>query len=218
MGRQDRRERTALDEAYKYYRELEAGATQLDIYRLNKAVRTLSFALAVSDINEFKLTKQLWKSLHQALFDKLINSSAGRVEVYDTARKELEIRTPFPERGYLRFFPERCKRSDDTNEIEIAKLYPKTQHVIKSIWESRGAFIKPSDFEQEDCGGGICFMKPIILGQEVLGEESTRGRQNAHSRWWELYWQAYCTANKRDQEQLVKQMNDLEEIWGDLYY
>jgi len=39
-------------------------------------------------------------------------------------------------------------------------------------------------------------------------------RADAHNRWWELYWQAYCATNKRDQELLTRQMNELESLWG----
>lgn len=217
MGRAERRERTALDEAYHYYRKLDSGETP-DIFSLNKAVRTLSFALAVSDMKEFKFTKQLWKRLHQALFDKLITNFSGRIAILDEQRIALEILNPLPEYGYIEFYPDGCKRLDDLNEIELGKLYPKSHSVIKRIWEERGAFIKPADFEGNDCDGGVCFMKPMVMGQEVLGEESTRGRNDAHNKWWELYWQAYCTNNKHEQQILVKQMNELETIWGNLSY
>lgn len=218
MGRQDRRERTALDEAYRYYRQLDSSEEKPDIFRLNKAVKTLSFALAVSDVSEFKLTKQLWKRLHQALFDKLISSFEGRIAIYDENRQAMEILQRLPENGFIEFYPEACRRDDDINEIELSKLYPKTYNVIKHVWEERNAFIKPQDFEGKDCDGGVCYMKPVLLGQEVLVAESNNGRADAHNRWWELYWQAYCSADKRDQDILVKQMNELEEIWGNLYY
>jgi len=218
MGRQERRERTALDEAFKYFRELDSGAQEPDIFRLNKAVKTLSFALAVSDVSEFKLTKQLWKRLHQALFDKLISNFNGRVEIYNDDRMALEIRNKVPESGFLVFFPEKCKRTDDFNEIELQKLYPKTFAVVKHVWEERGAFIKPADFEGGDCSDGVCYMKPMVPGQEVLTEESAKGRAEAHNKWWELYWQAYCSGSKKDQDHLAKQMNELESIWGNLYY
>jgi hypothetical protein len=52
----------------------------------------------------------------------------------------------------------------------------------------------------------------------VLGEESQRGRNDAHNKWWELYWQAYCTTNKHEQQMLMKQMTDLEALWGNLSY
>jgi hypothetical protein len=218
MGRTDRRERTALDEAYRYYIQLDNENLTPDIFRLNKSVKTLAFALAVADVGEFKLTKQLWKRLHQALFDKLITNFSGRIAILTEDRQELEIRNKLPETGFLVFYPDRCRRADDENEIELSKLYPKTLNAITHIWEERGAFIKPSDFEGGDCDSGVCFMKPMLLGQDKLNEESAKGRMDAHHKWWELYWQAYCTSNKRDQSILTKQMNELEAVWGNLYY
>jgi hypothetical protein len=59
MGRQDRRQRTALDEAYRYYKQLENEKSVPDIFRLNQAVKTLSFALAVADVSEFNPAGQM---------------------------------------------------------------------------------------------------------------------------------------------------------------
>ncbi len=218
MGRTERRQRTALDEAYRYYNRMESGEEPLDIYKLNKAVRTLAFALAFCDSGEFKLTRQLWKRLHQALFDKLISNFPGRIALLDETRAPLEIRSPLPDSGYIEFYPDRCRRADDVNEIELARLYPKTQGVLKRIWENQGAFVNPMDFEGADCDGGVCFMKPMVTGHEILGEESRKGKDEAYSRWWELYWQAYCTPNRRQQEVITRQMSELEAVWGNLYY
>lgn len=220
MGRTERRERTALDEAYRYFRKLDSGEEAPDVFLLNKSVKTLSFALAFSDSNEFKLTRQLWRRLHQALFDKLISNFSGQIAVFDENHKALEIRTPLPEQGFVEFHPDRCKRNDDINEIEISRLYPKTYTVVKRLWEQRSAFIKPSDFEGGDCDkdSGVCFMKPMVLGHEVLTAESQKGRDEAHHKWWELYWQAYCITNKKEQDLITKQMTELEAVWGNLYY
>lgn len=218
MGRTERRERTALDEAYRYFQRIESGEEVANLFLLNKSVKTLSFALAFSDTNEFKLTRQLWRRLHQALFDRLITSFPGQIAVYDSERKIQEIRNTLPEYGYLEFIPDRCRRTDDINEIEIARLYPKTHGVIKRMWEQKGAFIKPADFDGGDCDNGVCYMKPMVVGQDVLCEESKKGKDEAHSKWWELYWQAYCINNKKEQDLIQKQMNELESVWGNLYY
>ena len=218
MGRTERRERTALDEAYRYYRQIDSGAESPDLYLLNKSVKTLSFALTFADTSEFKLTRQLWKRLHQALFDKLLSNFSGRLVIYDEERRPLEILNPLPDYGYLEFHPDRCRRNDDINDIELIRLYPKTQTVVKRLWEQKGSFIKPSDFEGGDCDGGVCFMKPMVTGHEILGEESRKGRDDAHHKWWELYWQVYCIANKKEQNQIQQQMNELEAVWGNLYY
>lgn len=218
MTRTDRRQRTALDEAYRYYNKIESQEEPLELYRLVKAVRTLSFALAFSDTGEFKLTRQLWKRLHQALFDRLINNFSGTARVFDENHDERVCRRPFPESGYLEFYPDGCKRADDANEIELSRLYPKTASVVKRVWEERGAHLLPRDFVGGDCEGGVCFMRPLVTGHEVLCEESRKGRDEAYHRWWELYWDAYCTADRRCQEAIMRQMYDLESVWGNLYY
>lgn len=217
-SRTERRERTALDEAYRYYQKLESGEEIANLYILNKAVKTLSFALAFSDTNEFKLTRQLWGRLHQALFDRLLTTFPGRITIYDRHHRPLEILNDIPENGFVEFHPDRCRRTDDINEIEVSKLYPKTLAIVKKLWKNKGAFIKPSDFEGGDCEGGVCHMKPMVVGKEVLQEESKKGRDDAHSKWWELYWQAYCINSKKEQDLIVKQMHELESIWGNLYY
>ena len=218
MGRQDRRQRTALDEAYRYYKQLESGESSPDIFRLIQAVKTLSFALAVADFSEFKLTKQLWKRLLQALFDKMITSFSGRIAIFDENRSECPLLSPLPENGYLKYYGYHLRRSDDVIEMDLGKLFPKTYNAVRKVWQERGASIQPSDFEGSDCEGGVCFMRPLVLGQEVLGEESQKGHAEAHSRWWELYWQAYCSSDKQDLSSLTRQMNELETVWGNLYY
>ncbi|MBY0358931.1 MAG: hypothetical protein K2W82_13080 [Candidatus Obscuribacterales bacterium] len=217
MARVDRRQKTALDEAYKYYMRLERGETP-DPYALSKAVRTLWAALTFSNGNEFKLTRQLWKRLHQALFDRLITSFAGRMSVLNAERQPLQILTTIPESAYLVFRPDCCRRADDLNEIEFKRLYPKTALGIKNIWQTRGEAVRPSDFEINDCDNGVCYMKPLVVGHEVLGEESSKGKSEAYHKWWDLYWQMYCCANPQQQELLSKQMHELEAVWGNLYY
>jgi hypothetical protein len=217
MGRQDRRERTALDQAYRYFRQLESGELAPDIFRLIQSVKTLSFALAVADVTEFKLTRQLWRRLHLSLFDRLVTNFSGRITILDEFRQFCEIRQEFPEYGYLQFYPDRCKRADDVTEIELGRLYPKTFNALQRVWQER-AFIKPADFEGSDCEGGVCYMLPMVPGQEVLGEESCRGHAEAHNKWWELYWQAYCCSDNQDKSRLARQMEELESVWGNLYY
>lgn len=217
MPRIDRRQKTALDEAYRYYNRLDDGETP-DPFMLSKSVRTLRSALMFSDNTEFKLTRQLWKRLHQALFDRLLTSFAGRIYILTEERKEIEILTPVPESGFLVFRPDCCRRADDLNEIELERLYPKTALVTKQIWESRGASVQPTDFQIDECGNGVCFMKPMVVGHDVLGEESRKGKDDAYHRWWDLYWQAYCCTSRHEQELLIKQMYALESVWGNLFY
>src|SRR5262245_23189515 len=124
MGKIDRRHKLALDESYRYYLALEAGQAP-HIYQLTKSLRTLSIALAFADQGGFKLTRQLWKRLQQALFDRLINAFPGSLTVYDMSGKRLEPGKPLPEDGYIHFNADGCKRADDVVQIELNRIYPK---------------------------------------------------------------------------------------------
>lgn len=218
MSRVDRRNKLALDESYRYYRSIESGEAP-QLFRLTKSLRTLSTALAFADQGEFKLTRQLWKRLQQALFDRLINSFPGQLSVFDTTGRKLEPGMRIPEDGYVHFNAEGCRRNDDVAQIELSRIYPKTFKGMEAIWSGGRARIAPVDFENiSECDGGICMMKPMVVGHEILGAESQTGKTEAYQKWWELYWQAYCTRRKDDRAIIYKHMVEIESVWGDLYY
>ncbi|MBI4533419.1 MAG: hypothetical protein HY711_05675, partial [Candidatus Melainabacteria bacterium] len=77
MARLERREKLALDESYRYYRMLDKNGGQPELYRLVKCFKTVSAALNIADEGQFKLTRQLWRRIHQALFDKLVTTFPG---------------------------------------------------------------------------------------------------------------------------------------------
>ncbi len=61
-------------------------------------------------------------------------------------------------------------------------------------------------------------MKPFAVVLELIEEEAASGRLTAYREWWNLYWQAYCTADGREKRMLSQQMESLECVWGNLYY
>jgi hypothetical protein len=218
MGRVDRRNKLALDESYRYYRTLEAGE-QPQIFKLTKSLRTLSTALAFADSGEFKLTRQLWKRLQQALFDKLLNTFEGELEVFDPSGQQFVPGKPLPAEGFVRFHPQGCKRADDVVQLEISRIYPKSFKGIEKLWLSGQSHTTPACFDGiGDCDGGVCMMKPVVVGHEVLNTESSCGKTDAYKKWWELYWQAYCTKDKHVRSGIIKHMFEIEAVWGDLYY
>lgn len=217
MSRMERRQKTALDEAYRYYNRLENGETP-DPFSLTKSVRTLRSALSFTDFSEFKLTRQLWKRLHQALFDRLLTTFPGQISLLNEKHELLEPLTLWPESGFLMFRSANCRRTDDFNEIELERLYPKTAMAIQNVWQNRGAFIEPRDFNLSDCTSNACYIKPFVTGHEIMGEESRKGKDEAYHRWWDLYWQAYCCPDRNQQKVLIQQMYALETVWGNLYY
>lgn len=218
MRRLERRRRTALDEVYRYYKDIDENRRPLELYQLLKCLNTVNLALAFSDNGEFKLTRQLWRRLHQALFDKLITSFAGHVVIYDSGWQEVKSGSAFPEEGIIEFCPDECRRADDVIQFDIARLYPKTAYAISKFWVNGRNHSSPVDYNAGDCDGELCFMKPIVVGQEVLKEESLKGRDQAYQKYWELYWQAYCCKNRKEVHELQQQMSQLENVWGSLFY
>lgn len=218
MARVDRREKLALDESYRYYRELEKAGAQPDLYRLVHCFKTVSAALNIADNGNFKLTRQLWKRIHQALFDKLVTSFPGYLMVVDENGRQLEPKSKFPEDGWVEYHPDGCRRKDDIFRLEIKHLYPGTHHCMGKAWQSKGARLSPEDFSGPQCSNAGCFLKPVVLGDEVLRQESDSGRQKAYRDWWDLYQQAYCTRDDSEKHLIYRRMDELESVWGNLYY
>ena len=218
MSRFDRREKQALDESYRYYRSLDKNGGTPDLYRLVKCFKAVSAALKFADDGHFKLTLQLWRRMHQALFDKMITSFPGYVIVMSEDGKNVPPRAEFPEEGTIEFHPEGCRRADDVFQMEIKHLYPGTQYQLVAAWKGKGARVEPRDFSGPMCSSAGCFVKPVLLGQEVLSAESETGKNQAYHEWWELYWQAYCTKDRQEQHLLYRRMDELESVWGNLYY
>lgn len=219
MARLDRREKLALDEAYRYYRTVDKNGDYPDLYRLVKAFKTVTAALGVADHgHEFKLTRQLWRRIQQSMFDKLLTSFPGYVIVTGEDGQQLKPRDRFPEEGVVEFHPDGCRRADDIFQMEIKHLYPATLYRLQKTWETKGARIAPEDLAGGQCTEGGCFLKPVVLGEEVLSEESYSGREKAYHEWWDLYQQAYCTRDEREKAMIYRQMDELEAVWGNLYY
>ena len=218
MGRMDRRQKLALDEAHRYYRCLEDGAGVPELFRLVKCLSTVTTALAFAESEEFKITRQLWRRLQLALFDKLIANFPGYVFVSNAAGGKVEPGNAFPDDGALEFHPDNCRRGEDIAYINIAHLYPRTFCALKKVWNIGRNHVDASDFAGDECESGVCPMKPVVFGKDLLFEESTAGKGTAYQRWWDLYWQAYCTQNRADRQDIYQHMMILEEVWGNLYY
>lgn len=218
MATMDRREKLALDEAYSYYLALDKGEAQPELYRVVRCFKTVTSALSMSNGHHFKLTRQLWKRIQQALFDRLITSFPGYVMMTDADGEPAESRVDMPEEGIIEFHPDNCRRKDDIFRMDIKHMYPATHYALSKSWKAKGSRVSPADMVQTECGPSGCFLKPVVLGQEVLDEEAQAGKDTAYKEWWDLYWQAYCTKNKHDQTILNRQMDELESVWGNLYY
>lgn len=218
MARLDRREKLALDESYKYYRSLDADGAEPNLYKLAHCLKTVNHAIELTGSHEFKLTVQLWKRIQQGLFDKLITNFSGYVIVSNGDGSAKQPKSDFPDVGMVEFHAEGLRRADDIFRMEIKHIYPATFYNLSKAWKKKGANLTPADFPKAECGDGGCFVKPVLLGVEVLDNESKLGKEKAYHEWWDLYWQAYCTKSKNDRHTLYRKMDELELAWGNLYY
>jgi len=216
MARTDRREKLALDEAYRLFKTLDQENITPNIYQLVRCLKTVTNALENSDKGHFKLTKRLWQRIQFALFDRLFTSFPGYVVVLKGDGTVLAPKTEIPEDAQLELHPEGLKRNDDGFRLAVEDLDPNTRAAFQKVWMERGNTTRPSDFVNYQCEE-YCVPKLFVIGDEVLTEESEKGKERAHKQWWDLYWQAYC-ADKNSRQSILKQMQALELVWGDLYY
>jgi hypothetical protein len=218
MARIDRRQRLSLDESYRYYRKLSAGVAP-DLFPLSRALNNVSAGLQASESNQFKLTRQLWRRLHEALFEAYIVNFPGSFYLKDASDSRLEFGQSWPEQGWVSFKPDGCRRVEDVAEMEIKRLYPRTEEALLRLWKSRVLHCNPSDFAAVSaCEDGVCPVAPVVVGHEAFDKESSAGKQVAYQRWWELYWQAYCSVRRPDRAVIYRSMMALEAVFGDLYY
>jgi hypothetical protein len=217
MARIDRREKLALDAAYRFFRAVVKDQRSPDLFTLANSLKTISNALRAPQNGEFKLTIRLWERIEETLFDKLFGAFPTHVILLSEVGQVIPGGQPIPDDATVEVHPHGLRRSDDVFSIAIKNLHPLTQLRLRKVWKEKGGTTKPEDFQTVDCGE-VCQPKGFIVGEAVLLNESELGKQRAYQRWWELYWQAYCSNDKQERLAIEKEMSQLEGIWGDLYY
>jgi hypothetical protein len=217
MGKLERREKLALDEAYKEFRAITKDEGSADLFQLVKCLKTVGNALSSARGGQLKLTIRLWQRIQIALFDKLLTSFPAHVVIYSSDGSALKPKRAIPEGAIVEIHPEGLRRADDFFKMEIEQLDPITRHVLNKIWEERGNSTRREDFANFDCGE-YCTRKYFVVGDEVLRSESQKGKEQAYSEWWDLYWQAYCTPDKQQKKHIAKRMESIESVWGNQYY
>jgi hypothetical protein len=217
MARIDRREKTALDNAYRYFKEVVREDRSPDLYKLANCLKTVSNALKTPQTAEFKLTTRLWRRIQETLLDKMLGSFPTHVIVLSDQGNALEIKEHIPEDALVEVHPQGLRRADDAFRLEIKNFPPLTRTRLKKIWKEKSGAARPEDFATVDCGG-VCPVTGFLVGEEILQNESELGKQRAYQKWWELYWQAYCSNDKQERAVIEKEMLDLEGVWGNLYY
>lgn len=110
MARTERREKVALDEAYRFYKTALSVEDPLDLHSLVNSLKTVNLAIAASEEGHLKITTRLWMRMRQALFDKLLTSFPAHFVIMDTTGMAIEPKTKLPAGGTLEVHPEGLKR------------------------------------------------------------------------------------------------------------
>jgi len=217
MGKLDRREKLALDEAYKLFRSISKDQSVPELFQLVRCLKTVGNALDGAAEGRLKLTVRLWRRIYGALFDKLLTAYSAHLVIYDADGGVLKPKQPIPAEAILEIHPQGLRRADDKFKMAIEDLHPETCQLLTKVWTDRGNFSRRDDFVSSECGD-YCAPKHFVIGDEILQAESKIGKERAYTRWWDLYWQAYCTQDKEEKRLITKQMESIEAVWGDLYY
>jgi hypothetical protein len=217
MMRLDRRQKTALDEAYRISRAVSKEEVQPDIFQLVRCLKTVEHALNGARDGQLTLTIRLWQRIRQALFDKIITSFPAHIVIFTADGKVLEPRNTIPDGASLEMRPEGLRRADDVFVGSVDDLNPNTRYILNRVWTERGSFTKREDFNAFVCGE-VCAPKSFVVGAEILESETQIGKERAYRQWWDLYWQAYCCQNHDERRELAQRMESLEAVWGNLYY
>lgn len=214
MGRTERREKVALDQAYQFYKAALSEDANLDLHRLANSLKTVNTALAASEEGHLKITTRLWMRMRQALFDKLLTSFPAYLVVINKDGRAVEAGAELPDDGTLEIHPEGLRRDDDFFSMEIRQLHPSSKSRLTIIWTECRPITRREDFAAIECAYGVCTPKLFVVGDEVLQTEASVGKRDAHQQWWDLFWRAYCTPDRKEKLSLGKQMARLECIWG----
>jgi hypothetical protein len=223
----------ALDDAYFYCRQLEAGNETPSLFKVANAIGTLDLALAYQSDSPMPVSicSEAWSRVRDSLFEILLRSFAGYFVVYSDGG--LDAETPinvepggeWPESGRLEFFPEESRRKNDSYSGWLSCIGPSVLTPIRWCFAEGRQTITPADFEHDfsvsidDADESeTC---PEDTARELLSklyavceEEASEGKKKAHRKWWQLYWEANSCPNKRERHNLQKQMVTLQSIWG----
>src|SRR6516165_9902720 len=137
MARLDRREKVALDNAYRFFREVMRNGSAPDLYRLANCLKTISNAMTASQTSEFKLTTRLWRRIQETLMDKLLASFPAHIIILSNQGEALGAKELVPEDALVEVHPQGLRRSDDSFRLEIRLFHPLTQARLKKAWKEK---------------------------------------------------------------------------------
>lgn len=225
MATQERRKIMGLDDVYQYCRELEANQGRPVLYTLVQAIRTLDYAITAS-ANEEKegprVSRDAWSVVRDQLFNRLIVSFDGMFLVYaDGQEQPIEPGSDWPDAGYIEFYPTRLGRRNDLFQCRLDRLDPLVSICLRWSFADCRQHISPAHFVTDFDAQGQADdtereQATRLLEQlyNICEEEASQGKKNAHRKWWQLYWQADSCKSKSEKQELQKQMNHLQSMWG----
>src|SRR5437660_1322708 len=126
MGRYERRNFMALDDAYNYCRRLESKQDKPSLYKICSSLRTLekAFELAEGQPTSWnRISCDAWSQVRDSLYDNLVVSFPGYFVVYAAnAMTPCEPGSPWPDEGKIYFYPERARRKEDAYVSSLSRL------------------------------------------------------------------------------------------------
>jgi hypothetical protein len=222
MASQDRRRKLTIDEINEYWRRLKEGVDSPSAHKICNAVRILDLALNECEAHlSCRLSASVWSKIRDDLFDMLVSSFPGHFLVYpDYDAVPAEPGTPWPQSGTLEFYPEHVKRRDDSCQSDLARVHPAIILRFRWCFAEGRQNTTPADFEsyrecaepsEQDTDEAQLFLDELY---QVCAGEATKLKKIAHRRWWQLHDEARNCADRRHKNELRKQMEDLEIVWG----
>jgi hypothetical protein len=224
MATQERRKIMGLDDVYRYCRELEANQGRPILFKLAQSIRTLDYAIAAS-FNEQrdgpKVSNHAWSKVRDQLFTRLITSFEGMFLVYAEGQEQpLEAGGDWPETGYIEFYPTRLGRRNDLFQCRLERMDPVVSVCLRWSFADCRQHITPAHFvtdytdspsEESEREQASQLLEQLY---NICQAEASQGKKNAHRKWWQLYWQADSCQSKSEKQELQKQMNHLQSMWG----
>ena len=101
-------------------------------------------------------------------------------------------------------------------QCDIADLHPNTRRHLAKFWEANGPRLSPKDFSMSEASFTGYFVHSPSLGDGVLREEASLGRDPAHREWWDIQHAVALTPDEGERVKLLTCLQELESIWGNL--
>lgn len=212
----------ALDEAFRYWRELEGGVKPT-LLKLADALQTIDMAMepAFRDGTPGPLivTAEHWSRIRNSLFQVLITNFAGYFLIVDTYDSEPIVPgADWPEEGKLEFYPEGINRKSDAFRCELSSLHPELLTRLRWMFGNGQQNLAPStlsDIVNEIDQSEECEVNRVLdRFYEICEEEAAKGRRKAEEHWWKLYCETQSATSTGDQREMRRLLNYLEAVWG----